>query len=219
MSLQPLTPAPARIRGERCVEVAVAGAIDISTQARFRLALTTALNRSVTAAPPALLPVFVNLTAVTHLAAAGLGELVEAHQAATARGIRMRVIVSGPVVLRPIQLTGLDQLLDLVQETDDARFDEHRCQAARPGSTPLNRRGRPAPGVDIARRRIFVGSSVRGEIGVVGDRCRRDIGQFDVEVLGGPAQYRERRVGVDASAAHQDALGLADDVTRADRAM
>lgn len=68
-----------------------------------------------------------DLTAVTFLASAGLGVLVDAHAAATARREPLRVVVDhNRPVLTSIQLVGLDDVLALYDTVDDALSDQPR---------------------------------------------------------------------------------------------
>jgi hypothetical protein len=65
-----------------------------------------------------------------------------------------------------------------------------------------------------ARGSAIFGGSQRG---VVGDQGGGDVGQLDVEVLGGAAQEVERGVGVETLPGQEDACGLPDDVAGGDR--
>jgi anti-sigma B factor antagonist len=66
-------------------------------------------------------PVVVDMTEVTFLSSTGLGALVDAHRAAARLGEPLRIVVDhARPVLRPIQLTGLDELLTLYHFVDNA---------------------------------------------------------------------------------------------------
>jgi anti-sigma B factor antagonist len=84
--------------------VVVTGEVDCSTAPRM-----TACIDSVLAAAPA--EVVVDLTGVTFLDSAGLHALVSAHSRAADAGAGLRVLVATRAVLRPIQVTGLWDVL------------------------------------------------------------------------------------------------------------
>ncbi|MFE9748036.1 STAS domain-containing protein [Saccharothrix saharensis] len=86
------------------VVVRVAGEVDAMTvrELRHEIAVGLAL-----ATPPS--PVVVDLSAVDFLAAAGLNELHRGHQAARAAGVPLRVVAHHRHVLRPFEISGLDQ--------------------------------------------------------------------------------------------------------------
>jgi anti-sigma B factor antagonist len=65
----------------------------------------------------------VDLTGVTFLGSAGLAALAEAHHTATDASVAVRMVASSRVVLRPLQMTGLDQLLTIVADVDAALAD------------------------------------------------------------------------------------------------
>jgi anti-sigma B factor antagonist len=54
----------------------------------------------------------VDLGGVTFLDSAGLCVLASAHRRAVHQGVRMRVLASSRAVIRPLEITGLWQLLD-----------------------------------------------------------------------------------------------------------
>jgi anti-sigma B factor antagonist len=86
------------------VLVCPAGEIDFGTAPVLRLALVSALR------PPGL-RVVVDLAAVTFLNCAGLTVLAEAHHLARADGIDLVIRGGGRAVVRPLQITGLWELL------------------------------------------------------------------------------------------------------------
>ena len=53
----------------------------------------------------------VDLVGVTFLDSAGLSVLASAHRRAVRQGVRMRVLASSRAVIRPLEITGLWQLL------------------------------------------------------------------------------------------------------------
>jgi anti-sigma B factor antagonist len=59
----------------------------------------------------------VDLAQVTFLDSAGLCVLAAAHRRAARQGVRMRVLATSRAVIRPLQITGLWELLD-ASETD-----------------------------------------------------------------------------------------------------
>ena len=86
------------------VRVRASGEIDSSSASALRGQLTTVLDL----APS---EVVLDLGGVTFLDSAGLSVLAAAHRRATADGVRLRVLVAGRAVARPLQITGLWQLL------------------------------------------------------------------------------------------------------------
>ena len=87
------------------VLVRATGEIDSSSAPALRTELTGVLDLT----PPEIV---LDLGGVTFLDSAGLSVLAAAHRRATADGVRLRVLVSGRAVVRPLQITGLWQLLD-----------------------------------------------------------------------------------------------------------
>jgi anti-sigma B factor antagonist len=112
--------APAMRGSLRALVVTVEGEIDIHTVARFRAAVSAGLEQVAgEEADDALL--VIDLTAVTFLSSPGLNALVDATRAARRRREPLRIVVdhNRPVV-RPIELTGLDDLLALYGTIDEA---------------------------------------------------------------------------------------------------
>lgn len=87
------------------VLVRATGEIDSSSAPALRSELTSVLDLT----PPEIV---LDLGGITFLDSAGLSVLAAAHRRATAEGVRLRVLVSGRAVVRPLQITGLWQLLD-----------------------------------------------------------------------------------------------------------
>ncbi|MGV0791981.1 STAS domain-containing protein [Mycolicibacterium sp. XJ1819] len=104
--------------------VAVGGDIDLATIPALEGALADAEARG-----PAVL--IVDLSDVDFLASAGLQALVAAHER-IGRSARFAVVADGPSTSRPIQLTGLDQVLSLYPTISDAIAAENG------GSPPQN---------------------------------------------------------------------------------
>lgn len=93
--------------------VVVAGEVDL---------MTAPLLDSVVADQCASLPalLILDLRAVTFLGSNGLGSLLAAREAAAAIGAHLRLVCSGPAVLRPIDLTGLTELFEVYPDPDAA---------------------------------------------------------------------------------------------------
>lgn len=104
-----VTSAPAHVL------VRAMGEIDSSSAPTLRTELTSVLDLT----PP---EVVLDLCGVTFLDSAGLSVLAAAHRRATIDGVRLRVLVSGRAVVRPLQITGLWQLLG-AQLVDDGVRD------------------------------------------------------------------------------------------------
>jgi anti-anti-sigma factor len=85
--------------------LAVSGEVDLSTVGALEAAIADAL----TGQPGALV---VDLTGVDFLASAGLQTLVATHERVSKDAL-FAVVADGPATSRPIQLTGLDQILSL----------------------------------------------------------------------------------------------------------
>ncbi|HET8642791.1 MAG TPA: anti-sigma factor antagonist [Pseudonocardiaceae bacterium] len=104
-----------RRRVDDSIVVSVAGEIDTLTTPRLRQAVGEAIDEAAGGS------VIVDLTSVTFLGSPGLAALVEAVGQAQRRGGPLRVVVdrSRPV-LRPIELTGLDDVLALYETVEEA---------------------------------------------------------------------------------------------------
>jgi anti-sigma B factor antagonist len=85
--------------------VAVSGEVDLSTVPTLEAAIADALSPK----PKALV---VDLSGVDFLASAGLQTLVATQERISEDG-GFAVVADGPATSRPIQLTGLDQILSL----------------------------------------------------------------------------------------------------------
>ncbi|OLT09981.1 hypothetical protein BJF78_29585 [Pseudonocardia sp. CNS-139] len=97
-----------------CVVVTVAGEVDMVTAGRLRHAVGTALADAGTS------PVVIDLTGVSFLGSHGLAVLLEARRAAVAT-LPLRVVVdSTRPVIRPMQVSGVAELLTLFHDVDDA---------------------------------------------------------------------------------------------------
>jgi anti-anti-sigma factor len=93
--------------------LAVTGEIDLATIPAFEAAITEALAQR----PSALI---VDMTNVDFLASAGLQALVATHEKVSGTAA-FAVVADGPATSRPIELTGLDQILSLHPSVSDAK--------------------------------------------------------------------------------------------------
>lgn len=93
--------------------LAVSGEIDLATIPAFEAAIADALTHR----PKALI---VDLSAVDFLASAGLQALVATHEKISGSA-KFAVVADGPATSRPIQLTGLDQILSLSSSVSEAK--------------------------------------------------------------------------------------------------
>lgn len=92
--------------------ITAAGEIDSSTAGLLRDRLDTVLGAA------DVREIVVDLTPVTFLDSAGLCVLAGAHRRATEHGIALRVVAVSRAVVRPLQITGLWELLR-ASERDD----------------------------------------------------------------------------------------------------
>ena len=91
----------------------VTGEVDSSSATVLRAELDAVLD----AGPVELV---VDLDGVTFLDSAGLAVLAGAHRRASADDVRLRVLASGRAVIRPMQITGLYDLLDVAGDKSGA---------------------------------------------------------------------------------------------------
>ena len=91
------------------VVVQASGELDMLTAPR----LSSQLDRAeAIVVPPA--PVVLDLSGLTFLGSAGLSVLVAHHERCAALGSKLQIRPGGRVVTRPLELTGLDQVLTVV---------------------------------------------------------------------------------------------------------
>jgi anti-sigma B factor antagonist len=90
------------------VRVTAVGEVDSSSAPLLRTELEAALDGE-------LEELVVDLDGVTFLDSAGLSVLAGAHRTAVRRDVRLRVLASGRAVIRPLQITGLWDLLGAEQ--------------------------------------------------------------------------------------------------------
>jgi anti-sigma B factor antagonist len=88
--------------------LSAAGEVDTSSAPVLRTRLEGLLDRG-------LRELVLDLDEVSFLDSAGLAVLAGAHRAAGERGLRLRVLASGRAVIRPLQITGLWDLLGAEQ--------------------------------------------------------------------------------------------------------
>lgn len=101
---------------QEALVVAVSGEIDVLTVDRFRAAVATGFDQL-----PDGAVLVVDLTQLSFLGSAGLQALVDATRAARRRREPLRIVVDeNRPVIRPIELTGLDDLLALFHSVDQA---------------------------------------------------------------------------------------------------
>jgi anti-sigma B factor antagonist len=97
------------------IVVVVQGEVDLLTVDRLEEAVNEALN------DPAGQTVVVDLTKVTYLGSHGLAALEQASSSAKQRREPLRLVVDDTrAVIRPIQLSGLEDVLALYYSVDDA---------------------------------------------------------------------------------------------------
>lgn len=102
-------------RAGEAIVVTVVGEVDVLTAPRLLAAVSDALERAGRG------PVVVDLSEVSLLGSAGLAALVEAALAAERRQEPLRVVVDHTrPVIRPLEATGLDQVLRLYHSVSDA---------------------------------------------------------------------------------------------------
>lgn len=92
----------------------VVGEIDISSAPELRAAITDAIQTST-------MPVVViDLGGVTFLGSPGLSALITAEAQAAERGVQLAVVTGGNrIVLRPLQITGLDMSIPIHETLAD----------------------------------------------------------------------------------------------------
>ncbi|NKE62503.1 STAS domain-containing protein [Lentzea sp. PSKA42] len=95
------------------VVVRAAGELDQYTVPVLRTEIDAAFAA---ATPPS--PVVVDLTGIDFFGSAGINELVIQHERATGGPVPLRIVAPQEKVLRPIALTGLDDVLDIYPELE-----------------------------------------------------------------------------------------------------
>jgi anti-sigma B factor antagonist len=95
------------------LRLAVSGEVDSSSAPTLRTHLDEVLDKGVT-------ELTVDLTGVTFLDSAGLCVLAAAHRRAVRSDVRLRVVATSRAVIRPMQITGLYDLLHVVSSDSGA---------------------------------------------------------------------------------------------------
>jgi anti-sigma B factor antagonist len=93
---------------EQAVRLAVTGEVDSSSAPALRTSVDEAFAAGAR-------DITIDLDAVTFLDSAGLCVLAGAHRRAEEDGVRLRVLASNRAVMRPLQITGLWELLAVEQ--------------------------------------------------------------------------------------------------------
>ena len=93
--------------------LAVSGEVDLATIPAFQAAIADALTKRPTA-------LIVDLSGVDFLASAGLQALVATHENVSGAA-GFAVVADGPATSRPIELTGLDQILSMHSSLSEAK--------------------------------------------------------------------------------------------------
>ena len=106
----PITTAIAHREG--VAVVSIGGEIDLSTAPAFEAAIATALE-----ANPVVL--VIELSQVSFMASVGL-QILAATQGKFSKSIRIAVVANSAAARRPIQLTGLDNVIALYPTLDEA---------------------------------------------------------------------------------------------------
>jgi anti-sigma B factor antagonist len=96
-------------RTDSSVRVAAVGEIDSSSAPQFRQTLETLVDDLEVS------EIVVDLGGVTFLDSAGLCALAAAHRRTRGRSVQLRVLASSRAVIRPLQITGLWELLRVEQ--------------------------------------------------------------------------------------------------------
>ena len=110
MTASPIAIDTASIEGG--VIIAVAGEIDLLTADELTEALAAEVARQAL--------VVVDLTAVSFLSSSGLAALALAHRAAVEADHVLRIVAGNRVTLRPIQITGLADEIEVFTSLPDA---------------------------------------------------------------------------------------------------
>ncbi|MBK1783124.1 STAS domain-containing protein [Prauserella cavernicola] len=95
-------------RADDALAVRTSGEVDLNTVDDLDSALAAACSE---ARPPMV--VVADLEKVTFMASSGLSVLVRTHQRCQQQGTPLRVVVGNAGVRRGLQVTGLDQVLDV----------------------------------------------------------------------------------------------------------
>lgn len=94
------------------VVATVSGELDMLTAPSLRATVTAELTDCAV--------LVIDLAGVSFLGSAGLAVLVEASHEAERRQVELRVVATGRTVRRPLEITGLDEVLTTFPTRDDA---------------------------------------------------------------------------------------------------
>jgi anti-anti-sigma factor len=92
------------------VLVHATGEIDSSTAGELRSQLESALHEAESQASRLLI---IDLEGVTYFGSAGLNAILDCHKQGLRTGTSVRLVADNGLVVRPIEVTNLDRLLDL----------------------------------------------------------------------------------------------------------
>jgi anti-anti-sigma factor len=99
------------------VVVRVEGEIDSSTASELRSQLESALQQAGGHESRLLI---IDLEGVTYFGSAGLNAVLDCHKQGLRAGVSVRLVADNELVVRPIEVTNLDSLLDLYPSLPDA---------------------------------------------------------------------------------------------------
>lgn len=134
------------------LRIRVVGEVDLETAPALAEACELARHHARKVAE--VTEIVVDLRPVSFLGAAGLTELVHAHHRCLYDAVLLRVVADQPAVIRPLRLTGLDEMLTLRVDPNSPVPD--RVSTTSPGHStvpagkepsradPAPTRGRPA---------------------------------------------------------------------------
>ena len=106
----PITTSVAHLAGVTVLNIG--GEIDLSTAPAFAAAITAALDED----PPVLV---IELSEVSFMASVGLRILVATHEKVS-KSAQVAIVANNPATSRPIQLTGLDNVISVYPTLNDA---------------------------------------------------------------------------------------------------
>ena len=116
MSAMELLAVDSEVRPE-AVLVHVKGEIDSGSAGELRSQLESALQQAGGHESRLLI---VDLQGVTYFGSAGLNAVLDSHKQGLRAGISVRLVADNELVVRPIEVTNLDSLLDLYPSLPDA---------------------------------------------------------------------------------------------------
>jgi anti-anti-sigma factor len=99
------------------VLVHVSGEIDSSTAGELSPQLESALQQAGSQESRLLI---IELQGVTYFGSAGLNAVLDCHKQGLRAGVSVRLVADNELVVRPIEVTNLDSLLDLYPSLPDA---------------------------------------------------------------------------------------------------